>query len=145
MITQFKIFENNDTEISFIINDLIPYFQDKVELWELPFIDQNILEFLQELIKDFRIVKFNCEHCINEKYGATSYINSHQTHKGKVRGYGFGMYDNKIHLTLHLDRIKYVHTVNTNEPIIIYDEIPQKLKDIIDDVNLLSNAKKYNL
>ena len=144
MITQFKIFEDNNIETSFIINDLIPYCHDKVELWGYPFVDDNILE-IEELFKNFRTVKFDCEHCTTDINGATSYINSNKSHKGKVRGYGFGLSDSRIHLTLTLDRIKYRHNVNTDEPIIIYGEISQKLKDIIDEVNLLSNAKKYNI
>ena len=128
MITQFKIFENNDTEISFIINDLIPYFQNKVELWELPFIDQNILEFLQELFEDKILVKFNCKICTDKLSGVRNYIASDKTHKGKVTGFGMGFnHHDEVFITLNLNNIKYSHIVNTNEPIIIYDEIPQKL------------------
>ena len=145
MIIYFKIFENENKSISFIPNDLIPYFKDKVEFFMLPWIGDKIKEFLNNLLIN-RVVEFDCNKCLefDRKYYRTTWYN--KKHKGLVRGIGYG-YNNedKIYLTLTLNRIKYDHNVNVNNPITVYGNISDDLLEIIEGANLLSNSKKYNL
>lgn len=147
MIIDFKIFENENKSISFILNDLIPYFEDKVELWMSPWIGDEIKDFLNNLLMN-RVVKFDCNKCLefDIKYDSTTAKWYNKTHKGLVKGIGYGYNNkNKIYLTLTLNRIKYNHNVNVNNSITVYGDISDDLLEIIEGVNLLSNSKKYNL
>ena len=116
MITNFKTYENESKSISFIPNDII--------------------------------VEFDCLKCLknNEHGWGETQMWSGKHHKGLVRGIGYGYnFDDKIHLTLTLNRIKYNHNVDVNKPIIVYGDIPDDLYKIIDETNMMANSKKYNL
>jgi len=144
MIIKFKIFENIEKQTSFIINDLVPYFEENTELVLIPWIDDDISTFLTKLLLN-RYVKIECEKCEDIEHNYYKYFN--KSHKGKVRGisFGFDHSTDKIYLTLELNRIRHKHIVNIYKPIIVYGDIPNDLDEIIDGTNLLSNTKKYNL
>jgi hypothetical protein len=72
-------------------------------------------------------------------------MHSNKIHKGIIYGYGYVFNGYKIYLTLHLNRIKYQHEVNTNLPFTIYGEISEHVKNVIDEINMKRNANKYNL
>jgi len=154
MITDFKIFEENNKETTFIINDLIDYFKNNEEYYQNIYPERRynfedaISYFLQELLLN-TMVKINCIECTSNDNGVKSYRHRNKTHKGIVSGYGYGMLENgddeHIHLDLYLRRIRHNHLVDVNTPIIIFGDIDKELSDIIDDVNMISNSKKYNL
>lgn len=142
MITNFKIFENIDNETTFILNDLIDYYttDDKK-------IDTDSLkEFISFLFR-WPIVKFYCKHCTDDINGVTHYIHSKKTHKGKVRGggYGFNEDNSELYFSLKLNRIKYTHEVDTSKPITIYGNINPIYLNIIDEINAKRDSNKYNL
>ena len=137
MITNFKIYENQNVETTFIINDVIDYFNAEEEL---------IKEFLFEIIKFHNLVKFHCEVC--EDYdinGVRNNMHYNKIHKGIICGYGYGFSDIGLHLTLHLKRIKYSHEININLPFTIYGELPNDIKKVIGEMNMRRDANKYNL
>jgi len=146
MITKFKIFEDNAVETSFTIDNLIPYFKDKCELWEYPFILDDIQNLLNRSILGLN-VKFYCLRCTANVDGVRNFYHFNKEHKGKIRGIGSGTESNrnKIYLTLTLNRIKYTHDVDTSKPITIFGDIPSELKEIIYNSELFSDTKKYNL
>lgn len=147
MITNFKIFENENKSISFISNELVPYYEEITDIVMSPWIGQDIGEFLEKLLME-KIVEFSCLKCLEEnKHGWGDTIRwTGKKHKGLVRGVGYGYnYDDKIYLTLTLNRVKYSHNVDPNKPITVYGDIPDKLLGIINGTNMLSNMNKYNL
>jgi len=146
MITSFKIFENNEIGISFIPNDLISYFENKVELYLLPFIDQEIKEFFNKFLLQSNI-KFSCKVCKKRDMDGTEHIlHYNKEHKGKVSGYDY--IKNKkdsISLSINLYRIRNSHEVDTSKPVTIFGEIPEGVKKTIKDLELYLNIYKYNL
>lgn len=135
--------EESLDQVTFIPNDLIPYFNDKLKG---KYIDDAVYDAIHKIIDFSKVVKFECEHCITDnELGATTYVNSNQQHKGKVRGIGLGMDDNKIYLTLLLNRIKYSHQVNTDKPITVYGNFDKNSKKIINEIIFFNNINKYNL
>ena len=145
MITNFKIFEDANVETIFTVDNLIPYFKDKCELWEYPFIIDDISRQLQKMMN--LNVKFYCFRCKKDIDGVTNYFHYHKEHKGKIRGIGTGTSENrdKIYLSLTLNRIKYNHEVNTSKPITIFGNVPSELKEIIYNSELFADSKKFNL
>jgi len=150
MITDFKIFENKNTETTIILNDLVAYYEDKVDLVMLPFIRDDIRDFFNEFLMN-SMISFFCEECSGPGgYGwGVQVKHRNKTHKGVVRGYGTGVntgdVPSTLHLSLNLNRIRHEHLVDTSKPITIYGDLPEDVLEIIDEVNMLSDSKKYNL
>ena len=146
MITKFKTYENENKSISFIPNDLIPYFEDKVDLFLVPFIGDDINKFLSDLLMN-RMVEFDCKSCMSDEDDVIRTKHFDRQHKGVVKGVSSGLSWGKenVSLTLTLNRIRYTHNVNTKKPIIVYGDISKDLLEIIEGINILSNTKKYNL
>lgn len=142
MITKFQTFENIETETELIINDIIDYFDGDNKI---------IYDFIMKLFKFNTMVKVKCKNCTtmndNRRIVTTIYKYSHKTHKGIIGGVGCvgKSGDKEIFLTLQFKRLKYDHEIDTNQPIIIYGNMPDDVKTIIDDINMKKCAKKYNL
>jgi hypothetical protein len=112
-----------------------------------PWIGDDIKEFLDELLFK-KVIKFECEKCLqlDNRYGAETTMHVNRTHKGLVRGFGYGFDStDKIYLTLTLNRIKYKHVVDVNKPITVYGDIPSHLMKIIEATKILADTKKYNI
>lgn len=147
MITQFKIFESENNSISFIPNDLIPYYEDNTSIVLSPWIGQDIGIFLEKLLIN-KIVEFSCVKCLEKNIdGWGEYTTwTGRNHKGKVRGISYGYnWNDKINLNLELNRIKYNHNVDANKSITIYGDISDEFIEIINGTNILSASKKYNI
>ena len=143
MITKYKLYENKETTVSFIPNDLIPYFEDKVDLIMLPWIGDDIKNLFNKILMD-SYVEFSCERCREKGTYNTKHTN--KTHKGFIRGWGFGYnYDNKVNLTLMLNRIRHDHLVDCNKSLTLKGNFSDVELKIINNVNMLSDMKKYNL
>jgi len=144
MITQFKIFENDNQYTILVINDLIDYYTNDKDI-----VDASLIyDFIEQLMKFKRVIEFQCLHCTQDVNGITNYFHTNKKHKGKVRGYGYGLQlvdTENVILNVSLDRIKYKHEVDTNKPMIIYGELEEHLKDVIDEINMNNNIEKYNL
>lgn len=137
MITNFKIFEDNNKETIFTINDLADYYNKD---WH------KINDFINSLLLN-KFVFFNCRECrdyINNNFVG---INHKKSHKGLVKAIGLGHYDNdnSVYLSLTLKKIKYNHEVDVKLPMIIYGSISNELEKIIDEINFIKTTKKYNL
>jgi hypothetical protein len=142
VITKFKLFESEEKEISFILNDIIDYFDNR---------QGYINSFISSLCNNRDIiVKINCKNCTHyNEYGADEYFHSNKVHKGKINGYGLGSSTDdgkkRLHLTLYLKRIKYKHEVDTSKPITIYGEISPSLQETINNINAKRTSIKYNI
>lgn len=135
--------EESLDQFTFIPNKLIPYFKNKLKGG---YYDYVINDFIHRIIVFNNVVEFYCEYCITDnEHGATTYVNSKQKHKGKVRSIGFGNDDDRIYLSLSLNRIKYRHQVDTDKSMTVYGNFDKYSKQIIDEINLLYNINKYNL
>lgn len=150
MITNFKIFENDDynsKESTIILDDLIDYYTDKNNNVKLAYISA----FLDNVIKFDVLVKFYCKNCYFYENGVMNYAHCNntnkKTHKGFIRGSGRGYnYDkNEIYLSLTLNRIKYSHEVDTSKPMTIYGKIDPIYLKVIDEINMKKDSNKYNL
>jgi hypothetical protein len=139
MITEFKIFENSEDKVTLVLNDIIDYFNC---------VEDSIRNFIFKLLDyNNNIIEFECAKCTDMVNGVTHFININRHHKGILRGRGYGFnYDEKrIYLALNLKRIKYYHDVDTNLPMTIYGNIPNDIKNIINDLNLIRSAKNFNI
>lgn len=150
MITNFKKFETNNNNISFIPNDLVIYYENKVDLVDLPFIRDYVKKFFQKFLIGCNI-HFYCIECTsnnkNDWYSSILYNN--KEHKGIVKGYGLGINNIKkpatLNLSVTLKNIRHEHLINTYKPITIYSDLPDNILKIIEEINLINNTKKYNL
>jgi len=137
MITNFKIFENIEKETTFVINDLVDYYNKD---WH------KIFDFINDLLHD-KLVFFNCKECRGYINNSFVGIKHNKSHKGIVNSIGLGHYDhdNSVYLSLSLKRIRYIHEVDVKLPMIIYGDISDNIEKIINEINLIKTTKKYNL
>jgi len=139
MITQFKLFENTGNKVTLTINDIIGYFNGD---------NESISDFIFKLLEiKNNVIKFECKKCTEDIKGLNYFMHSNKQHKGVVRGFGYGFNKefNYIFLTIKLKGIRYKHDVDTNSPMNIYGIIPDDIKDIIDEININKETKKFNL
>ena len=139
-----RLFENDNIETEISVDGIIDYFtkNGKVEKVEMQ-------EFIMKLFR-WSTIKFQCHSCtFDNEYGATTTAHMNKTHKGKINGFGYGFNDDyghkDMHLKFNLNRIKYAHDVDVSKPIIIYGELPDNVKKIVDEINMNTDANKYNL
>ena len=85
-----KTFEGNQNqERTFIVNDLIDYYNKR---------DYEIYNFLLQFITIHSLtVQFYCKHCTEEINDVTNYKHSNKIHKGIIYGCGYDYaIDNRI-------------------------------------------------
>ena len=146
MIKRFKDYYNKSQQVrELVINDLLKYYSCKfTELVD----EKKIKEFLIELFEPGRVVEINCKYCISMKNGVVHYENFDKTHKGVVRGIGYG-FDNilkyVITLDLYLKKIKHTHRVRCDLPVKIYGKLPEHLEKVITEIDITNQEKKYNI
>lgn len=148
MITKFKLFESEEKETTFVIDDLISYSESGK--WLLNSFSKGIIyNFISQLFSNITLVKFYCKNLTKKVNGETFYIPSNKINKGEIEdakcGINFLENNWKISLSINLKRTQYTHEVDTSQPITIYGEIPIKLKSVIDNINMIRTANKYNI
>lgn len=133
-----------------ILNDLVRYYEYNLDLVMLPFIYDDIKDFFDDFLLGCK-VEFHCKKCVADPMNGWGVYTKwkNKTHKGIIREYSTGMNYNTVpsslDLTLTLNRIRHEHIVDTNKPITIYGKLPDDILKIIDDVNIISNTKKFNI
>jgi len=150
MITNFKMFEKQEVDESIkhtiILDDMIDYYMQK---YKENYCKSGIREFLFSLVYQNNVkFEFFCRKCtFTDDNGATNFADANKSHKGVVNGTGYGFNNDimTIFLNFRLSRIRYDHAVDTSKPLTIFGKISKDLEDIIDDVNMISDTKKYNL
>jgi len=145
MITNFKVFENVENETTLILNDLMIYYNGN---------QNKIKKFITDLLAPGKVVKFNFNYGYDNSLfefipiveGCTGIID--KVHECTVGYKGTLQHKEKEFVILSLILKNYPnieYRINVNSPFTIYGNITEKQKIIIEELNLIRNANKFNL
>lgn len=139
MIKKFENFKDDEKRQEILFDDLIEYTKPDSSI--------RIYNFIEDVWKNGNIVEFQCNNCVDDDHHIMQFMYSNKTHKGVIRGFGFGYdeYLEQVSISINLKRIKYKHEINTKTPFIIYGDLPDNIQKIVDDVKIQHDAKKFKL
>ena len=145
MITNFKVFENVESETTLILNDLMIYYNRS---------QTKIKKFITDLLAPGKVVKFNFNYGydnstfnfipeVDEYTGIVDHV-----HDCTIGYKGTPQRKEKEFVILSLilkndPNIEY--RINVNSSFTIYGDITETQKNIIDKLKLIGNMSKFNL
>jgi len=157
MIIEFKIFENQEAKTEINLRDIWEEYLTLVS-------DFDFGEFVSDVFKSGTVVEFYCKVCTCsdisqwDKDRNTDYrICSNKFHKAKIKGIGSGGSSNPyLFFSFYKERLNkkklgftkngYIsHEVDVDKPIIVYGELSEFAKNVIDKVNIKKASQKFGL